>query len=343
MSPYTQKSLLVVCATSFFAQTDFVEHTMVAPDFDRWMYPYNPVPGVREMGSTFSSIGSGFDTFDERDAQVLLGFITQDIVQTGYGSSQYQITEATLEITIGLDGLILDTTADPWESYDPNGGVVDGDDGRPMELFGAAFRGGYDGWTFGETGPFPFGASIRERNAYPISYLNDEPIDVSNNVLDMFDPLPFAVGAAQELSHGDVIPTETVMLFDIDVSDPAIQCYLKSGFDQGLVSFVLTSLHEAQQPGVRKALGLLQPNFHMKESWAVYFGLADAAQFSFTVQFQEPLSIPEDIDSDGIVGVSDLLSALADWGSCSCCISDLNADGEVDVSDLLSIIAAWSQ
>ncbi len=343
MSHYIQKSLFVITIIVTFARAELVEHTMQTPDFDRWMYPYNPVPGDREMASTFSSIGGGFDIFDERDAQVLLGFITQDIVQPGYGASQYDITEATLRITIGLDGLILDTTVDLWESYDLNSGIVDDDEGRPMELFGAAFRGGYDGWTFGETGSFPFGASIRERNAYPISYLNQEPIDVSNNVLDMFDPVPFAVASAQGISHGEVIPTETVMVFDIDVSDPAVQCYLKRGFDEGLVSLVLTSLHEAQQPGVRKASGLLQPNFHMKESWAVYFGLADAAQFSFTVQYQEPSPLPEDLDGDGFVGVSDLLSALADWGLCGCCISDLNADGEVDVSDLLSIIAAWSQ
>ena len=343
MSHYIQKIFFVVCVTSFFSYAELTEHTMEAPNFDRWMYPYNPVPGDREMASTFSSIGGDFDFFDERDAQVLLGFITKDIVQPGYGASQYQITEATLLITIGLDGLILDTTSDPWESYDLSSGILDGDDGRPIELFGAAFRSGYDGWTFGESGSFPFGASIRERNAYPISYLNDEPADVSNNVLDMFDPIPFAIARGQGVSHGEVVPTETVMVFDINVSDPAIQCYLKRGFDEGLVSFVLTSLHEAQQPGVRKALGLLQPTFHMKESWAVYFGLADPAQFSFTVQYQEASSVPEDLDGNGFVGVSDLLLVLANWGSCGCCIGDLNADGEVDISELLSIIAAWSQ
>ena len=107
------------------------------------------------------------------------------------------------------------------------------------------------------------------------------------------------------------------------------------------MSFIVTSLHEAQEPGLRNDRGLIQPNFHMKESWAVYFGIADAAQLSFTVITDETPSIPEDLDGDGAVGVSDILVALSDWGFCSCCLSDLNADGEVNVSDLLAIIAAW--
>ena len=48
-----------------------------------------------------------------------------------------------------------------------------------------------------------------------------------------------------------------------------------------------------------------------------------------------------DVDDDGMVGTSDLLELLADWGSCEGCPTDLDMDGVVGISDLLAILAAW--
>ncbi len=319
-----------------------ISTTLEAPDYDRWMYPFNGSIGDREAASTFSSIGGGYETFDDRDAQILLGFITPETIPVGLCAANYEIVEVTLHISISNEGNVYDPTTDAWQSYLADGSVQDDDAGRPMELYGVAFRGGFNGWTFGETGPFPFGAVRRERNAYPICFDGEmEPIDVSNNVLDEFQPQAFAVGVTNEVPAGDSMPTETVLSFALDVTDAEIQCYLRNSFNDGLLSFIVSSLHEAQEPGLRNSRGFIQPNFHMKESWAVYFGIADAAQLSFTVITDESSSIPEDLDGDGFVGVSDILFVLSDWGFCSCCSSDLNADGEVNVSDLLAIIAAW--
>ncbi len=47
-----------------------------------------------------------------------------------------------------------------------------------------------------------------------------------------------------------------------------------------------------------------------------------------------------DIDSDGFVGVSDLLYIIDAWGACTC-NEDIDGDGLVGVSDLLLIIDAW--
>jgi hypothetical protein len=315
--------------------------TLETPTFDRWMYPFNGSIGDREVASTFSSLGGGYEIFDDRDAQILLGFITPEEMPVGLGASRYDVVEATLHISISNEGNIYDSTTDYWQTYLVDSGFEDEDSGRPIELYGAAFRGGFNGWTFGETGSFPFGAVRRERNAYPIMFDNGVAIDVSNNVLDEFQPNSFAVGTNDALNQGQLIPTETVLSFSINVEDPDIQCYLRNGFNEGLLSFIVSSLHEAQEPGVRYDRGLIQPNFHMKESWAVYFGIADAAQLSFIVHADDTTTIPEDLDGDGVVGVSDILVALSDWGFCSCCSSDLNSDGEVNVSDLLAIIAAW--
>lgn len=51
-----------------------------------------------------------------------------------------------------------------------------------------------------------------------------------------------------------------------------------------------------------------------------------------------------DFNCDGAVDVSDLLTLLAAWGSCtsSCnCLPDLNGDGVVDVTDLLLLLSNW--
>jgi hypothetical protein len=49
-----------------------------------------------------------------------------------------------------------------------------------------------------------------------------------------------------------------------------------------------------------------------------------------------------DINSDGVVDVSDLLTLLGQWGPCEgACHADLNSDGVVDVSDLLMLLGNW--
>ncbi len=48
-----------------------------------------------------------------------------------------------------------------------------------------------------------------------------------------------------------------------------------------------------------------------------------------------------DVDGDGAVGITDLLSLLAAWGSCPGCPQDLDGDGTVGITDLLDLLAAW--
>ena len=50
---------------------------------------------------------------------------------------------------------------------------------------------------------------------------------------------------------------------------------------------------------------------------------------------------PWDIDNDGAVGASDLLSLLASWGPCKGCPADFDGDGSVGASDLLALLANW--
>lgn len=49
---------------------------------------------------------------------------------------------------------------------------------------------------------------------------------------------------------------------------------------------------------------------------------------------------PADVDHDLVVGFSDLLTLLAEWGP-SCGFSDLDGNGETDFNDLLNVLEAW--
>ncbi len=50
---------------------------------------------------------------------------------------------------------------------------------------------------------------------------------------------------------------------------------------------------------------------------------------------------PGDLNSDGVIDVSDLLILLGAWGENPGHAADLNGDGVVDVSDLLLMLGAW--
>ena len=54
---------------------------------------------------------------------------------------------------------------------------------------------------------------------------------------------------------------------------------------------------------------------------------------------------PADLDFDGLVGITDFLLLLADWGACpgppDPCPGDLDGDGEVGIVDFLQLLGSW--
>ncbi|MEE8154937.1 MAG: hypothetical protein V3T53_08235 [Phycisphaerales bacterium] len=56
-----------------------------------------------------------------------------------------------------------------------------------------------------------------------------------------------------------------------------------------------------------------------------------------------PGKCPWDLDGNGSVGASDLLSLLADWGPCKGCPSDFNGDGNVGAADLITLLTFWGR
>ena len=59
------------------------------------------------------------------------------------------------------------------------------------------------------------------------------------------------------------------------------------------------------------------------------------------IPHDDAVECEEDVNGDGIIGVSDILAVIDSWGVCNGCVADINQDGLVDVSDLLMVIGNW--
>jgi hypothetical protein len=312
--------------------------TLQMPDLDRWNYPFNASPGDRTVGSTFSSYASGYD-FDNRDGQLLLGWYGDRVAASGLPASAYAINSCTVTLTIASDDIAYDPTLDDLASYEPDG-PADTDLGRPVVLSGVGFRNGWDGWTFGETGPYGEAMTSGTRNCFAIDFdATGVERDISNSLTHGFVPNQFAIAQTNAVAVGDIMPAYTVLQFQVDVTDPDIQCYVRRAMADGLIEFAVTSLHGASKPG--SGGGGLWPDWVCKENALVGLGVIDAAGLVIDVVVTEPSGVVGDIDGDGAVGVNDLLRILEDFGVCPCCPSDLDDSGAVTVDDLLMLISAW--
>ncbi len=74
--------------------------------------------------------------------------------------------------------------------------------------------------------------------------------------------------------------------------------------------------------------------------------LVDGAAFN-GAQIRKIEQVVGDLDGDGLVGISDFLMLLADWGACPgpcppTCAADLDHDCNVGIADFLMLLANWS-
>jgi acetyl esterase/lipase len=127
----------------------------------------------------------------------------------------------------------------------------------------------------------------------------------------------------------------------ISADDP--QFYLAHGADDDQVppsqsELLYTALIKA---GVSADYALLPGFGHELPMWEY------EAAFDMFVSLLVLKVGPPDVNCDGDVDVSDLLTVINDWGACPDpgtglqCPGDVNADGFVNVDDLLAVIQAW--
>ena len=333
---------------------DVVEVNFTEPTLDRWFYPFNASPGSRADAPIFGAITDqevGFDpSFDNRDGQMLIGFDTSAVVPAGLGAASYTISAASVRITVKSDLTFeYDPSADPYTSWLPSmdpAYTPDPDPGRPLEIFGAGFRCDFTASTFPENGPFCDNCSCFPPNpcravrcVYPIDFTGAcVARDVSNNVDEAFDPVPFGVATSDMLVQGESVPSGTVVTFEIDVADPCVQQYLAGALDEGMLDFVIASIYFAAKGQAGSA-----PRIYCREDLLVQLDVVDAAQLQMTVT----TGVVGDIDGDGIVGINDFLLLLAAWGPCDvpcppACAADLDGDCVVGINDFLTLLANWT-
>ena len=93
-------------------------------------------------------------------------------------------------------------------------------------------------------------------------------------------------------------------------------------------------------------LGANVANVGVSADGTVFYGSTGHPQTGMETSwlaYTQPAPNPGDIDGNGVVGVSDLLILLAQWGECSSenCPADIDGDGSVNVQDLLVLLANW--
>jgi len=229
----------------------FGENATINATFDRWNYPFNASPGSRLTGSTFGAVGN--PAFDDRDAQIILGF---DMAAAGIPSGA-EVTAVSVQLTTSTDNAFeYDPTYDAIATYvDP---TLDMDIGRPVELYGLGLRNGFvlpafdpstsEQGAFDEGEAFAFGnpAARGARNAFMSDYF-DGPRDISNNVADGIELLPWAVGTIEGLLPADAVPLNAVLSFDVDLSNPNVLGYVEDGLSSGGLFFTVSSMHSSAQ------------------------------------------------------------------------------------------------
>jgi hypothetical protein len=353
-------------------------------DFDRWMYPFGDADGLRSTLPTYTTLGSGAVGFDDRDAEVLLSFATAPSIPTG-PAAQYQIQSAVVVAYISMSdtapSFAYDPTYDPAASYVPGGSTPDPDAGRPIELFGVGYRAGWTTATFLENSPFatlpPNPSPARgNRNVYPIDFggPGGAPRDVSNNITlpDLtpapFDVTPMAIGQATGVADfgfttfdpppavGPRVPNRTRFEFTLNVSDPAVQQYLREALSGGRLNLMLSSL----APSVAFGGPVTYPIFFSQEN-----PLGRGASLSITVVIGSACSLADVTDigntgagPDGILTVDDIIAFVNTYGDATGCpgtpgtpcnladVTDIGnsgagPDGILTVDDIIAFVNAY--
>jgi hypothetical protein len=246
-------------------------NAVLRPAGDKYMYPFiddSSVSSRRGVAGVFGAYGAidsipGW-SFDDRDGQYFLDFSTADLAPPGRGARNYRILSLVVTLVVANEQVFpYDPTPDALATYGAGG--VDLDPGRPIELYGVGYRGGWTRETFTEEAPFQtvsFGAQnlTSVRNAFALGFAADgSGGDVSNNVEGGFEPNPWAVAdspgfidldgnyVAGGLAAGSAVPEGRVFRFRVEATDANIAAYLQDGLNAGRLHLMVSSLFGTSQ------------------------------------------------------------------------------------------------
>jgi len=327
--------------TASTAQAQCFSYTQNSPTLDRWVYPFAGTPGTETTCPTYGAIL--ITGFDDRDAQMLLGWDTGLAIPAGLSPERYDIrrVRVTAWIAIG-DKFYYDNTRDLvtslYATNDPQY-TPDPDLGRPVELFAVGYRNGETSATFGEYSAFspfpPFPLQEGVRSAFAAVY--DESgvaTDLSRQVELRFDATPMAYGIADGVTPGTKPPAGTAMTFDVNLNAPGARAYLQSCLADGRMRLMLSSLQPASGgPGGGSGD---YPVFYTKENVT-----ATLSGWTPRLEIEVAVAPDTDLNQDGNVDqgdVSYLVDVVAGGENTTGIDPDLNQDGNVDQGDIDTLV-----
>jgi hypothetical protein len=357
--------LLALAAGQAFASPTYTVDTL-SPSLDRWMYPFGDFAGTRTTAPTYTTLFSGYTIFDDRDAEFLIGFNTSGLVPTGFAPFQYRVSGMTVRTTCAVAdstaSFVYDPTLDPVSTYfDPGDATAtppraadplrtdDADAGRPVELFGVAYRGGYTAATWTESSPFGPGAPApRTRYAYPIDFDGaGAQRDASNNVTDRFDTSPLAVAHAfaadgTPMNAGETVLDGAQLRFQPTLGDAGGLGYVQQSLSAGRLNLIVSGLHPATAFG---AGPVSYPVFRTRES---LLGPSSAVSMTVSVCLADIGSTGGVFLSDGQFDNNDFVVFIDRFFAGDMGVADIGAtggvygrDGVLDNNDFIVFIDAF--
>lgn len=319
--------------------------TMTPPTLDRWVYAFNSTPGSKPEVSVFGAILVA--GFDDRDAEMLVGFDTASIIPPGRGDDAYAVNALRLRLRVSQGNRFeYDPTPDSvrtsFLTTDP-AYVADNDAGKPVEVWGVGYRNGFTAATFQENSPFsPFGFGgpwQNVRNCYPIAFGDSGlPVDVSNQVKDRAEAAGLAIGLASDpvVTPGALVPADTEFTFDLSSLTGPGAAYVRQGLNNGRLMFLVSSLHAASG-GPGGGTSTAYPVFYTKEN-----PLAPVLGYAGKLDFDVRVRHTSDFDGSGGTPDGTDISAFFDaWLA-----GDPRADfddsgGTPDTSDITEFFRLW--
>jgi hypothetical protein len=306
------------------------------------MYPFNFGAGGEVSASVFAALEQV--GFDDRDAQFLLGWTTSGQINTGRGIRGYRVTSAIVTVTISTgDRWVYDNTFDSVRTSYPLGDpayLPDSDAGKPVEIWGVGYRGGFSLLTFNESSPYsngsPFPPVEGVRNCFAAEIdVTGAATDVSRQVEFRREAYPFAIGQVPTATVGTAVPADSNMAFTLNVSDPAIQAYLGRSMNLGRLQFMISTLSPATGGPGGGTGNPTYPGFYTKEN-ALALPLIARPKLRLELAYVDP----GDYNGDGGVDGDDIIAFFGDW-DVSNPAADFNFDGGVDGDDVIEFFVEW--
>ncbi|MBL8963749.1 MAG: hypothetical protein KF787_06920 [Phycisphaeraceae bacterium] len=337
---------VVLSATCGLATGQTFSATIPQPTLDRWVYPFAFNPGNEFFAPLFGAIE--IPGFDDRDAQLLVGFNTAGDVPTNLPPEWYTVESISLTVWVGVDEqFVYDDTFDSFstllQTSDPRY-TPDSDLGKPVEVFGVGYRNGFNALTFLENSPFGGPPLVPpaegNRNVFAAVYdlTATTATDVSRQVRLGFDASPLGIATIDPMSGvmpGDLVPVGTEMTADLDPCLSGGQAYLRRSFSSGRINLMVSSLSPAQGGPDGGSGDPSYPSFYTKEN-ATAAALGKFSRLSFVVTVRNPA----DFDRSGFVDTDDF-DAFVRAFEAGDAEADIDGSCFVDTDDFDAFVRAF--